>query len=355
MVETKQNNLPNIESGIYLPEKILDNNELESRQIIMPSGKLLSALRIYEKIGVRRRHISDKDEDVSIMGEKAAARALAKSNSQINLVLVSSSHPTPFNIAQKINHDLSLKAEDALDIHAACSGSAYMFAYLFQNSKRFLNKKILMIASEKFSNVIVDLRDKEAMTLDSSLGQTIFGDGASALSFILGKDIIIHYAINKDLVEKQGKTDLIKMGMGNNSFIEPCIINPVASSLRHDKYPNGYFSQNGPKVFEVVHTYVPEIVKEIVDKAGFKPKDIKLVIVHPGSRRLVAALSEKLAPEFNVYSDYEDANMSSTSLLYSLINAINKGFINKGDRIVLAGFGAGSPNLFSSTVIIEFL
>ncbi|MEK7376993.1 MAG: hypothetical protein AABZ57_07550, partial [Candidatus Margulisiibacteriota bacterium] len=53
-------------SGIYLPEQILDNAQLEARNIILPSGKKLLAERIEEKIGVKRRHISKKDETVII-------------------------------------------------------------------------------------------------------------------------------------------------------------------------------------------------------------------------------------------------------------------------------------------------
>ena len=191
--------------------------------------------------------------------------------------------------------------------------------------------------------------------MDHSLGQTIFGDGAAALSFTIEKDILIHFAVNKYLPDSSGKTDLIYMAMGENKFVEPCLVKPVARPPKHIDYPNGYFVQNGPRVFEGVRSAVPGIVRDAVKMAGFEPKDIDLVVIHPGSKRMVDTLKASLAPDFEVFSDYADANMSSVSLLYSFIKAAGEGRIVRGSKVVLAGFGAGSPHLFSSTVVIEIV
>jgi 3-oxoacyl-[acyl-carrier-protein] synthase III len=143
------------------------------------------------------------------------------------------------------------------------------------------------------------------------------------------------------------------MAMGENKFIEPCIVHPVATSPKLKDFPNGYFTQNGPRVFEDVQNTIPGLVREAVAKAGFKPTDIDLVVIHPGSKRLVDALRARLSSDFEVYSDYADGNMSSVSLLYSFIKAIQEKKIGAGSKVVLCGFGAGSPDLYSSTVVVE--
>lgn len=339
-------------TGIYLPEKILTNNDLEARDITLPNGKKLRAERITEKIGVERRHISDTNETVADLGYKAAKAAIGNKK-DIDVVFASTSHPTPFHVATEIKNRLQLPNAEALDFHAACSGSALMFTYLFENKEKYLNKNILFIAADKFSNTLIDMTTPDAMQLDPSLGQTIFGDGAAAINFAYGSDILIHFATKKSLPDLKGKKDLIQMGVGDNQFVEPCIINPVAPSPKTSSHPYGYFTQNGPAVFETVYNSVPNVIQKTVTQANLTPQDINLVIIHPGSRRVVEAITQKLKPDFKVYSDYQDANMSSVSLLYSFIKALQEEKINKGDKIVLCGFGAGSPDLYSATAIIE--
>ncbi len=342
----------NFGTGIYLPELVLDNAELERRKIILRSGNQLRATQILAKIGVERRHIAPDNQTVADMGYLAANEALSD-NKKIDLVMASSSHPTSYHVAGSIAKRLNLNKPAVLDIHAACSGSALMFAYILEKQKELQGKRVILVATEKFSTSVVNLSHPNALSLDSSLGQTIFGDGAAAVQFIVGKDIIIHHAINKALPDLSGITDLILMAMGENKFIEPCLVYPVAVSPLNEDFKLGYFTQNGPRVFEDVQNSIPVFIREAVQEAGFKPKDIDLVVLHPGSKRLVEALRERLAPEFQVYSDYADANMSSVSLLYSFIKALRDNRIGRGSKIVLAGFGAGSPDLYSSTVVIE--
>lgn len=345
-------NKPRLGIGIYLPEKVLDNDEIERRQIHLPSGKLLSAKQISDKIGVERRHIAGNNETVADMGS-AAARIALENKDSIDLIIASSSHPTSFHVAGEIKNILNINSAQVLDFHAACSGSALMFAYLLEKGEELQGKTVLLVAAEKFSDSIVDLSYPEAMKLDSSLGQTIFGDGAAAVSFVAGEDLIVHYALNKAIPDLSGKKDLIFMAMGENKFVEPCVTYPVASSLKLKDFPKGYFSQNGPRVFENVQNAIPGLIREAVTKAGFKASDIDLVVVHSGSKRVVDALRDKLSPDFDVYSDYADGNMSSVSLLYSFIKAVQEKKIGKGSKVVLCGFGAGSPDLYSSTVVIE--
>jgi 3-oxoacyl-[acyl-carrier-protein] synthase-3 len=336
--------------GVYLPEQVLTNEDLEDRNIILTSGKKLRAERIKEKIGVERRHISGEGETVADLGYKAA-RQVAGNNQDVDVIFASSSHPTLFHVAGEIKNRLNLPETQVLDFHAACSGSALMF----EEKAKYFDKNILMVAADKFSSTVVDLTRIDAMKLDSSLGQTIFGDGAAAIYFNYGKDIIVHAAIKSPLPDLKGNKDLILMGVGENRFVEPCIVNPVAASPTTPDFPYGYFTQNGPGVFEVIYNSVPNVVRKAVAQANFKPQDIDLVIIHPGSKRVVDALAEKLQPDFKVYSDYRDANMSSVSLMYSFIKAIQEDKIGKGSRVVLAGFGAGSPDLYSATVVIELM
>ena len=337
--------------GIYLPEQVLTNEDIERQHIVFPSGKLLTAEQIQAKIGVERRHIASKDETVADMGYQAA-KNLVTNPDDIAFLAVSTSHPTPYHVASEIQKRLQIQHAEALDFHTACTGTARIFAYLHEHRQRLAGKKVLVVAAEKFSPTVVSLTRPDAMTLDHSLGQTIFGDGAAAMRFIVGQDIITHAEITKALPNPQGKTDLICMAMGENTFVEPSITYHVVRSPYNKDFPEGYFTQDGPGVFGTIRTMMPDIIRETVHNAGFIATDIDLVIIHPGSKRMVDTLQEAL-PEFQVYSDYADGNMSSVSLLYSFIKALREERIGKGGKVILSGFGAGSPHLYSSTVAIE--
>jgi 3-oxoacyl-[acyl-carrier-protein] synthase-3 len=345
---------PNIKFAVYLPKKVLTNEDLEKRKIVLPSGRSLTAEGVREKIGVEQRHIAG-NETVADMGQKAAKEALGDVK-DVDFIIASTSHPTNYNLAGELKKRLNLKKEaKTLDIHAACSGVARIFASIYENGEELKGKKILIVAAEKFSHSLVDLLQKDAFELDRSLGQTIFGDGASAIYFTFGKDLITHFALNKSISDPGGRINLISMAMGDNNFVEPCIVNPVARSANHKDFPQGYFTQDGPNVYKNINGAIPLIIREAVKKTGFSAKDVDLIILHPGSKRMVDSLREALSPDFKVYSDYADGNISSVSLLLSFINAIKKSLIGKGSIIVLSGFGAGSPHLYSSTVVIELL
>lgn len=348
-----------IKTGIYLPEKVLTNEELEKRNIVMPSGKLLRADRILEKIGVERRHIARDDQTAADLSFGAVGELVKEISdnelSDTKLVLASTSHPVPFHLAGSIKEKLGLHESRVMDFHAACSGSAMMFGYLHAGGDKYLNKRVILAAADKFSNTLVDLRRSDAMELDSSLGQTIFGDGAAAISFVYGVDLNVLSSQDKPLPDPSGGTNLIYMGVGENKFVEPCIVKPVACSPGHRDFPNGYFTQNGPRVFESVYKNVPQVIRETVGMAGLKSSDIDLVVIHPGSRRVVDALRGSLEPDFEVYSEYKDGNMSSVSMLYSFVKALRDKKIGRGSRVVLCGFGAGSPHLYSSTAVVELL
>ena len=68
---------PNISYSIYLPEKVLTNEELENRKIALASGRFLTANGIKEKIGVEKRHIAE-NETVNWGGEVGFAYGLGK-------------------------------------------------------------------------------------------------------------------------------------------------------------------------------------------------------------------------------------------------------------------------------------
>lgn len=126
---------------------------------------------------------------------------------------------------------------------------------------------------------------------------------------------------------------------------------PVDSSIPQ----SDYFQQDGFNVYRAVLEEIPDLIRKAVQKANLKPSDIKLVVPHQGSGKMVDGIQKKFilqngSKEFEVFKYVEEGNFSSASILVALAKAIEQGRVQKGDRVVLAGFGAG---LFSSIAVIQ--
>jgi 3-oxoacyl-[acyl-carrier-protein] synthase III len=99
----------------------------------------------------------------------------------------------------------------------------------------------------------------------------------------------------------------------------------------------------GKDVFKFAVKALPLSVKAVLDKAKLTASDISLLIPHQANVRIVDfALKILGLPKENVYVNLQRyGNTSAASIPIALDEAIKEKRINKGDIIVLAGFGAG--------------
>lgn len=112
---------------------------------------------------------------------------------------------------------------------------------------------------------------------------------------------------------------------------------------------NGHFWMDGKAVYEGVREIVPGLITNAIGGAGLETQQIRMVIPHQASRHMIEALAKRLTG-LQIYSDLEDGNWSSASVPKAMLKALNEGAIASGDKIVLAGFGAG---LFASVAVIQ--
>lgn len=333
--------LSGISFGCYFPATVLTNEEIELWGVTTQRSGLLTKDRIFKSTGIKRRFVADPGETALDMGIKAAEQALGDSR-DIDAVFVSTSYPIGVNIAWEIKERLHLPALSALDIYAACSGFVRGLVHIKEHEERFHGKKILFVATEKYSHVVADLRNGGG-TIDPSLAQTIFSDGAMAMVFRPGIDMQILWAKNHPFAREF--SNLIRMP------IDPSLMRPPYIEEYVPPSPSGKFEQDGPNVYRVVLENVPTLVRETVKEAGLTPQDIKRVFPHQGSGKMVDGLSDRLR-EFVLYKDIEDGNFSSASIPKAWFKATQEGEIGEGDIIALPGFGAG---MFGAIAIVQAL
>lgn len=323
---------------VYRPKYALTNEEMASWKILTGNGRPLTADHILDKIGSTHRYVADDSETVVSMGAAVAHNALQGKNS-VDLVMVSSSFPTGEDLSQKIGAELGfhMGQDDGLNIHMACSSYAAGLLYLHKNRERYEGARVLFVNSEKYHPHIANLKLSDGVSMDPSLAQTIFSDGAVASVFTFGKDIdvIAGKKITPDDLPTE-VNELIKMPIDENKITGKSLSTPVPES------DTGKVWQNGPGIFKTMMSVVPLLADEAILASGLLEKDIKMSIVHQGSKRMTEGIDEKLNGRFGpLMHDYGEGNFSSGSIPKQIDILLRDGKITSGDNLFLAGFGGG--------------
>src|SRR5690606_27196441 len=109
--------------GCYLPDRVVTNEELS---IMVDTTDEW----IYQRTGIRTRHIAATHETTATMAFEAAARALTVADlhpSQVELIIVATSTPEYMfpSTACMVQDYLGAGRAGAFDLSAACSGFVY--------------------------------------------------------------------------------------------------------------------------------------------------------------------------------------------------------------------------------------
>lgn len=306
--------------GMYLPENILTNKELE-RMVDTTDEWILT------RTGIKERRIARNDEATSDMAVNAAKEALKDAHlkpEDIDLIIVATITPDMFFPATAclVQAKLGARTIPAFDVSVACSGFIYGLAIASQFISLGTYKHALVIASEKLS-AITDWSDRSTCVL--------FGDGSGAA--VLGpvdKGGIL--SINLGADGKEG--ELIKLPAGGSRI-------PASKQSVDEKLH--YIKMNGSDLFKHAVKIMADAALGATNPLGLKAEDIKLVIPHQANVRILNAAAKRmgLKPD-QIYLNIERfGNMSAASSAVALVEAEKKGLIRKGDKIVLDAFGGG--------------
>ncbi len=100
---------------------------------------------------------------------------------------------------------------------------------------------------------------------------------------------------------------------------------------------------NGRQVFKNATTRFPEVIHEVLAKAGHTLDEVALVVPHQANQRIGDAVVQRLGvPPEKVFQNVQRyGNTTAASIPIALTEARDAGLVKKGDLIVLAAFGAG--------------
>ena len=313
-------------TGSYLPENIVTNDDLA--KIMGTSDEWIAS-----RTGIRKRHLV-KEETTAQMSAKAAKQALKEAGlkaEELDLIIVgtlSGDYVTP-STACEVQAMIGADKAVAFDVNAACSG--FMFAmntaYAFIQSGIYQNA--LVIGAEILSR-LMDWNDRSTCVL--------FGDGAGAAVVTADEKGLLGFVQGSD--GTKGMVLACKNRLNNN----PLIKNSVE--------PDHVF-MDGQEVYKFAVSTVPASIQAVLEEAGLEVSDIKYFLLHQANIRIIQSVAKRLKADINRFPTTLEhcGNISAASVPILLDEVNKKGMLQRGDKLVMAGFGAG---LTWSAAVIEW-
>jgi 3-oxoacyl-[acyl-carrier-protein] synthase-3 len=310
--------------GCYAPPRILTNHDLE--KMVETSDQW-----IRERTGISERHIADPEVATSDLATEAAKVALAARGiqaSELDAILVCTVTPDMFfpSTACLVQNNLGAKGAWGFDLIAACSGFVYGLATGAQMVASGLNRKVLVIGSDTMSRII-DYTDRATCVL--------FGDGAGAMLL----EPTNHGDGEAGFIDFLGEVDgsggdYLKMPAGGSRLPASC--DTVTRRLH-------YVHQDGGQVFKYAVRKMYDLCSTLLQRNGFQPRDLNLLIPHQANRRIIDAAAERLglAPEQVMINIERYGNTTAGTLPLATRDAIAEGRLKKGDLVLYAAVGAG--------------
>jgi len=310
--------------GHYIPERCVTNVDLEK---LMDT----SDAWIVERTGIHERHWADLDKDTtSNMGTKAALIALENAGlqaSDVDFIVFCTLSPDYYfpGGGVMVQQQLGIDTIGALDVRNQCSGFVYGLSVADQLIKTGMYKTILVIGSEIHSSGL------DISTTGRNVS-VIFGDGAGA--------VVLRATDNP----KKGilSTHLHSQGKYAEELM---VIEPSSHSrLRTEFIPERIYPiMNGSNVFKHAVSRFPEVIMEALNKNGYTPSDINLLIPHQANLRISQFIQKTMKlRDDQVYNNImRYGNTTAASVPIALTEAWQEGKVKEGDLVCLAAFGSG--------------
>ena len=302
---------------------------------------------IRERTGIGERHVS-VGETVVALASEAARKALeqaGKRAEEIDLILVATCSPEQYLpcCACQVQADIGAVNALAFDVNAACSGFLFALNTADAYLRMGLAENALIIGSEVLSK-LVDWTDRGSCIL--------FGDGAGAV--VVERCKAESRAVEEKQIPAAGILGRALHSDGTGGGVLQCdareLTTPYArtSAVKTDQNQpmddrEHFIQMDGQEVYRFATRRVPQCIEEALSDAGLTVPDIDLFVLHQANARIIDAVAKRLHADREKFPTNLErvGNLSSASIPVLLDELHKQGKLHRGDRIVLAGFGAG--------------
>ncbi|GIX03527.1 MAG: 3-oxoacyl-[acyl-carrier-protein] synthase 3 [Planctomycetaceae bacterium] len=307
-------------TGSYVPERIVSNAELET--VFGCDSEWIE-----QRTGILARRYASPEQATSDLCIAAARHTLETAGvaaEDVDLLIVGTftpDYPCP-STANLVQAALNIDAP-AMDVQAACAG----FMYALLTAAQFIatgTANLALVIGGDCNSRIVNPQDQKVVPL--------FGDGAGAVLLRRGDPHqgMLCYQLGSD----GGGAALLDRKAGGTR--QPATPEAIAQGLH-------FLQMDGRNVFKWAVKALRESIALVLSQAGLSVNDVHLYVLHQANIRIINSAIEQLGIDPNrVYNNLQQyGNTSAGSIPLALDEAHRQGRIQRGDLVVLSGFGAG--------------
>ncbi|HKJ38322.1 MAG TPA: beta-ketoacyl-ACP synthase III [Anaerolineales bacterium] len=307
--------------GMSVPDRVMTNDDL---------SKLVDTndAWIRDRTGIGERHIAGENESTATLAVSASFNALKVANlrpTDIDLIICSSSSPEYIFPATAclVQDQLGATKAGAFDLLAACSGFIYATNMAAQAIRSGSIKNALVIGSETLSR-FVNWQDRNTCIL--------FGDGAGA--FVLQASEKPGGVYTAVMHSDGSGGDLLTLQGGGSKH--PA----TEATIQQGKH---FIEMDGKEVFRFATRVMAQATREALDAAGMSLDEVDWIVPHQANIRIIEAAARglKMPMDKFIVNLERYGNTSTASIPIAAVEAVEKGQIKSGDKLVMVGFGAG--------------
>ncbi len=260
------------------------------------------AEEIFKKTGIKKRFISDKNENSLSLALDAVHKLDEKELNDCDLIV--SVTNTPYydfpNISNFIHSYFNLsKNVNCLGLNAGCTGFTDALEIVDSYFKSGFSKKALIINTDTYSKFLNNKRSTRTLFSDGATA-TIIEDAASGLNI----NKIIFSSVPKSQDSLYRKSDIDKS-----------------------------INMDGPKVMQFA---IGTVLKDILDLV---PREECVFFPHQAGKLVLGIFSNKLPSTVETITNYENYGNLVSASIPNLISENMEKLDNK--NILLSGFGVG--------------
>ncbi|MFI4896275.1 MAG: beta-ketoacyl-ACP synthase III [Phycisphaerales bacterium JB059] len=311
--------------GSALPDRVLTNTDLE--KVMDTSDEW-----IVQRTGIRERRVHDPETGphTTELATTALRRALEHAEipaTDLDLIIVATmtpDMPTPA-AACMVADNVGAGQIGAFDLNAACSGFVFALNTAHDLVRAGAHRAVGVIGADTVTRFI----DYSTFGRGAAI---LFGDAAGAC-VVRASD-----TPGKGLIAQAMHSDASR---AKHLFI-PCTPRQFFES-EFDERKLNRVQMNGQAVFKFAVSTFPKLIEQTLDKAGVQATDVDHYICHQSNARILTAARDRFGlkdEQFHINID-RCGNTVAASVPLILDELTRAGRVEKGQKIMMLGFGAG--------------
>ncbi len=283
---------------------------------------------IIERTGIRERRFAKNGatSDLIVPAAQLCLERRGLKPSDVDCIIVATVTPDYMfpATAAVVQNKLGIPNTWGFDLSAACSGFVFALVTATKLVESGAVRNVLLCGADKMS-AIVDFQDRAQAVL--------FGDGAGVALIEMSDDPELGIIDQILRIDGEGGKHLHQAAGGS------------AKPASHETVENRehYIHQEGQAVFKAAVKGMADITVEIMEKNNISQDEIAWLVPHQANLRIISATAQRMGlPMDKVMVNIDRyANTTAATIPSCLSEWYESGKLKKGDKIIIASFGAG--------------